>query len=142
MPKPKDFLMSRTTQPNQTIEILVSETLSQSARHIMALSKAYQTIILLYEDDLSGNIQAAWAETDRLNLNIRRVGQALNGIDVYSFGMDDFPPGTTLELNLRETSQDPTRQDSQRSAYKSLLNELILIQVRVYPHSYDSVRLQ
>jgi hypothetical protein len=134
--------MSPTFPPAETIEIVISESLSQSARHVLTLSKAYQTIVLLYEDDLSDNVLAAWAEMDRLNLNVRKIGQVLNGIEVYTFGMDKFSSGTTVELCLREASQDTSRQDSRRSAYKSLLNELILIQVKIHPNSCDSIRLQ
>lgn len=134
--------MSSVSSSINTNEILVSEALSPWARHIVELSKAYGTIILLYEDDLSDNLLAAWAETDRLKLSIRKVGQALGGIDVYTFGMDDLPKDTAIELHLREASQTSGRQDASRSAYKSLLNELILIQVKLLPGASNDNHLK
>ena len=134
--------MGSSSKSDCSNPILISDSLSQASRQILALSKAYQTIILLYDDDLSEKIQAAWAEKDRLNLTMRKVGEVLNGIEVFTFGMEPFSPNMTLELNLREASQDPSRQDPSRTAYKSLLNELILIQVSIHPASSDSIRLQ
>ena len=134
--------MSSVSTSRNTTEILVSESLTPTTRQLLEFSKAYDTIVLLYEDDMSDNVLAAWAETDRLKLNLRKVGHILSGIDVYSFGMDEFPPGTMMELDLREAGQDPRRQDNLRTSYKSLLNELILIQVRVCPNGRDSMLLQ
>lgn len=134
--------MSSVSPSLNANQIILSESLSQSTRHIIELSKAYQTVILLYEDDLSDRVLAAWAETDRLNLNLRKIGQVLNGIGVCSFGMDELKSNTILELSLRESSQDPSRQDLHRSAYKSLLNDLILIQVKVHNNSGNSHHLQ
>lgn len=134
--------MSSVSPSLNANQIILSESLSQSTRHIVELSKAYQTVILIYEDDLSDKVLAAWAETDRLNLKLRKIGQVLNGIEVCSFGMNEFRPNTILELSLRESSQDPNRQDFHRSAYKSLLNDLILIQVKVHNNIGDSLHLQ
>jgi len=125
--------MSSISPSIQNLDILISESLSPWARHVLELSKAYDSIILLYEDDLTGNIMAAWAEMDRLKLKISKVGEILNGLGVYTFGLDAFPADTVIELQLREASQDINRQDPQRSAYKSLLNELILINAKVLP---------
>jgi hypothetical protein len=124
--------MSSVATSTNSQQILFSESLSPWTRHVLEASKAYQTMILLYEDDLTGNVMAAWAESDRLKLKIQRIGQVANGVGVCTFGMDPFPPNTVVELHLRDASQDSSRQDAQRSAYKSLLNELILIQVKVF----------
>ena len=134
-------MSSLSTSVNQ-VEIVLSESLGAWAHHIVELSKAYDTIILLYEDDLSDKVLAAWAEADRLKLNIHKVGQVMNGINVYAFGLDEFPPHTMIELQLREASQEANRQNTQRSAYKSLLNELILIQVRVFSGDTSDHHLQ
>lgn len=124
------------------LDIVLSDTLGHMVRKIIELSKAYNTIVILYEDDLSGNIQAAWAELDRLSLKTKKVGHIFDGIEVHSFGLDDFPTGTVLELNLRESSLDCSRQDAQRVAYKSLLNELSLFTVKVYDRGAGSMLMQ
>ena len=134
-------MSSLSTSINQ-VGIVLSESLSAWAHHIVELSKAYDTIILLYEDEMSDKILAAWAEADRLKLNIQKVGQVMDGIEVYSFGMDAFPPHTMIELQLREASQEPGRQNVQRSAYKSILNELILIQARIFSGGSSDYHLQ
>lgn len=134
--------MSSVSPLTDPVKIVLSDTLGHSIRNIIHRAKAYDTIILLYEDELSGNVQAAWAETDRLLLKTKMLGEILNGIAVHSFGMDDFSPNTVLELSLREASQDSTRQDLRRVAYKSLLNELCLINVRVYQNESGSMLLQ
>lgn len=112
-------------------EIVLAGSLSQVSQDIIHLSKAYETVILLFEDDFSNHILASWAELDRLNLKTRKIGEVLSGIEVHTFGMDDFPHGTRIELHLRETSRNVARQDVQKAMYKSILNELSLITVRV-----------
>lgn len=134
-------MSSLSTSINQ-VEIVLSESLGAWAHHVLELSKAYDTMILLYEDDLNGKVLAAWAEADRLKLNIQKIGKILDGIDVYKFGMDEFPQHTIIEIQLREASQEPNRQNMQRSAYKSLLNELILIQARVFSGGTSDYHLQ
>ena len=135
-------MMSSASPLVQYNEIVVSESLSPGVHHLIELSKAYQTIILLYEDDLNDSVLAAWAERDRLKLSIRKIGQVFNGIDVYTFGMDDLPSDTLIELQLREVGQDASRQDTARVAYKSLLNELIFFQVKILPGMGSHAHLQ
>jgi len=136
------LMMSSASPLVQYNEIVVSESLSPGVHHLIELSKAYQTIILLYEDDLNDSVLAAWAERDRLKLSIRKIGQVFNGIDVYTFGMDDLPSDTLIELQLREVGQDASRQDTARVAYKSLLNELIFFQVKILPGMGSHAHLQ
>jgi hypothetical protein len=122
--------------------LIFSDTLSQTIRSIIELAKPYRTIILLYEDDFSENILAAWAELDRLNLRTRKLGEIYGGIEVHAFGLNNFPPNTMLELHIREASLDVSRQDLHRVAYKSLLNEVSLISVKVYPGGSGSFLLE
>jgi hypothetical protein len=136
------LMMSSASPLVQYNEIVVSESLSPGVHHLIELSKAYQTIILLYEDDLNDSVLAAWAERDRLKLSTRKIGQVFNGIDVYTFGMDDLPSDTLIELQLREVGQDASRQDTSRVAYKSLLNELIFFQVKILPGMGSHAHLQ
>jgi hypothetical protein len=123
-------------------EIVLSDTLGHVVRKIIELSKAYNTILILYEDDLSGNIQGAWAELDRLSLKTKKIGDILDGIEVHTFGMDNFDAGTLLEINLREASLNASHQDTLRVAYKSLLNELSLISVKVYNNGLGTMLMQ
>jgi len=134
--------MNSVSSLSSNLDIVLSDTLGHMVRKIIELSKAYNTIVILYEDDLSGNIQAAWAELDRLSLKTKCIGRIFEGIEVHSFGLDDFPPGTVLELNLRESSLDSSRQDAQRVAYKSLLNELSLFTVKVYDRGTGAMLMQ
>lgn len=134
--------MSSSSIPANAPKLIFSDTLSQTVRNIIELAKPYHTIILLYEDDFSDNIMAAWAEPDRLSLKTRKIGQIYGGIEVHTFGLDHFPPNTMLELHIREASLDVTRQDLQRVAYKSLLNELTLISVKVFPGGAGSFLLE
>lgn len=122
-------------------EIVLSDTLGHSIRHLVEAAKGYNTVILLYEDDFSDNILASWAELDRLNLHTRKIGQVIGGLEVHAFGMQDFPAGTVLEIHLREAAQNG-HSESQRSAYKSLLNELCLISVKLYRCENGSMLLQ
>jgi hypothetical protein len=121
----------KASQRSNAPEIFISGDLTPSLSNLIALSKPYNTIILLFEDDFSNSIQAAWAETDRITFKTRKIGEIFAGIEVHAFGLDDFPPGTVIELCLRESSRDLNRQDTRRCAYKSLMNELVLISVRV-----------
>lgn len=130
-----------TTRVDIKTEIVLAETLGSFSRNLLEMSKFYQTVILLYEDDLGDRIQAAWSELDRLNLLTRKVGEVLNGIEVHTFGMDPFDAHTLVELNLRESGQDPSRQNAKRSAYKSILNELITISVKIHPQGSGNVLL-
>ncbi|MCE3235761.1 MAG: hypothetical protein K0Q50_1941 [Vampirovibrio sp.] len=134
--------MSSVSPLAGSVKIVLSDTLGPAIRNIVHRAKAYETIILLYEDELSGNVQAAWAERDRLQLRTKVLGQIMDGLQVHSFGMDDFPMSTVLELSLREASLDAMRQDLRRVAYRSLLNELCLINVRVYQNETGSMLLQ
>lgn len=123
-------------------EIVLSDTLGHASKHLVEAAKAYNTIILLYEDDFSDNILASWAEMDRLSLRTRKLGEVMGGIEVRAFGMQDFEPGTVLEIQLRESGPMNNGSDPQRSAYKSLLNEVCLISVRLYHSEYGSMLLQ
>lgn len=123
-------------------DIVLSDTLGHAIRRMVEAAKAYQTIILLYEDDFSDNILASWAELDRLNLRTRLIGEVFGGIEVHSFGMPDFSQGTVLEIHLREASQNGNRSEPQRTAYKSLLNEVCLISVKLYPCENGHMLLQ
>lgn len=134
--------MSSVSPAINPVKIVLSDTLGQVIRNIVQLSKPYRTIILLYEDEVSDTVQAAWAELDRLQLKTKILGEILDGIEVHSFGLDDFPTGTVLEVNLRETSMDANRQDALRAAYKSLLNELCLISVKVHQNESGTMLLQ
>lgn len=111
--------------------IKLSDALGPFVRNVVALARSYDTIILLYEDDFSDRILAAWAELDRLNIHTRKIGEVYGGIEVHTFGMEDFPPGSIITLYVREARGDVDRQDIRRIAYKSLLNELALISVKV-----------
>ena len=120
-------------------EIVWSDTLDQSTRYIIERSKGYETVILLYEDDLSGLPVAAWAEKDRLSLPTRYVGELASGLEVHSFGLPPFADGSVVELSLRAARQENGNQpNSQRTLYKSLLNELTLISVRIYASQFQS----
>lgn len=122
-------------------EIVLSDTLGHSVRRLVEAAKGYDTIILLYEDDFSDNILASWAELDRLNLRTRKIGEVLDGVAVHAFGMQNFAPGTVLEIHLREASQSG-RGKNTRTAYKSLLNEVCLISVKVFRCDNGSLSLQ
>ena len=124
--------MSKLAVKMNTAEIVWSDTLEQSVRYLIERSKSYETVILLYEDDRSSRMVAAWAEKDRLQLPTRQVGEADNGIEVHSFGLDSFPPGTVVEVALRPSRQDSLSGSLHRTAYRSLLNEISLIAVKVY----------
>jgi hypothetical protein len=134
--------MSSVSTASNVPKLLFSDTLSQPIRNIIELAKPYNTIILLYEDDFSDNIMAAWAELDRLSLKTQKLGQVYGGIEVHSFGLDSFPPNTILELLIRESNQDTSRQNRQRAVFKSLLNELSLISVKVYTSNSQSFLLE
>src|SRR5690242_2430160 len=105
--------MSSSSIPANAPKLVFSDTLSQTIRTIIELAKPYDTMILLYEDDFSDNILAAWAEPDRLNLKTRKIGEIYGGIEVHVFGLDDFPANTVLELHIREASLDRSRQNPQ-----------------------------
>lgn len=113
-------------------EVVVNNYLGPTIQQIIDLARPYNTIILLYGDDFNGKVLAAWAELDRLKLSTQRVGVLENGIEVHTFGLDHFPPDSVVELSVRETSLNCSRQDPQRIAYKSLLNEMVLISVKVF----------
>lgn len=123
-------------------EIVLSDTLGHMTRHLVEAAQGYNTIILLYEDDFSDSILASWAELDRINIKTRKIAQITSGVEVHTFGMPAFPPGTVIELNLREASQDYSRNGELKSAYKSLLNEVCLISVRIYDTHQGSMLLQ
>jgi hypothetical protein len=123
-------------------EIVCSDTLGHVVRNIIELSRAYDTVILLYEDDFSEKIQAAWAERDRLNVRTKKIGEIYTGIEIHSFGMSEFPPGTVLEISLREANSDANRQNLQRTLYRSILNELVLISVKIFLDGRGSLLLQ
>lgn len=123
-------------------EIVCSDMLGHTIRNIVELSRAYETIILLYQDDFADKPLAAWAEKDRLSLPTKVIGSVLSGIDVHMFGLEDFPKGTVIELSLRETSRDLAHQNSQKTLYRSILNELVLITVKVYSDAQGNMLLQ
>lgn len=112
-------------------EILLSDSLGAETRVIIELAKPYNTIILLYSDEFSDRILASWAEADRLNLPTKRIGQVYSGIEVHSFGLESFPEDSVLELHVREADRNPAMQSSQRTMYRSLLNELSTISARL-----------
>lgn len=122
-------------------EIVLSDTLGHSVKRLVEAAKGYNTIILLYEDDFSDKILASWAELDRLNLRTRKIGEVTEGLEVHVFGMQGFAPGTVLEIHLREASHNGY-QEPQRSAYRSLLNEICLISVKVFHCENGSMLLQ
>lgn len=134
--------MSSVPTASNVPKLLFSDTLSQPIRNIIELAKPYNTIILLYEDDFSDNILAAWAELDRLNLKTQKLGQIYGGIEVHAFGLEKFPANTVLELHIRESNTDTSRQNRQRAVFKSLLNELSLISIKVYPSNTRSFMLE
>jgi hypothetical protein len=134
--------MSSVSIPPNAPKLIFSDTLSQQIRSIIELAKPYNTIILLYEDDFSDNVLAAWAELDRLNLKTRKIGQIYGGIEVHAFGLESFPPNTILELHIREASMEKMHPGQQRAVFKSLLNELSLISVKVYPSTSGSFLLE
>jgi hypothetical protein len=134
--------MNNLTAEAKAPEIICSDTLGHSVRTIVELSKAYDTVILIYEDDFSEKLLAAWAEKDRLNVQTKKVGEIYSGIEVCSFGLEDFPPGTILELSLREINQDMNRQNVARTLYRSLLNELSLITIKAYQNGRGNPLLQ
>ncbi len=123
--------MNRTSFHAYTPEIVLTGGLSPWLQNLVELSRLYETVILLYEDDFSDSVQAAWAELDRLNLKTRQIGQVLAGLEVHLFGMDDFLPDTTIELHIRESISDASHPNMRRVSYRSILNELSLISVRV-----------
>lgn len=125
------------------MEIIWSDTLEQNVRRLIDRARAYETIIILYEDDRSeGNrnerILAAWGEKDRLQLATRKVGEAGNGVEVHTFGLDVFPPGTVVELMLRSTRLEHNERNHRRALYRSILNELSLITVKVHSPVHSS----
>lgn len=121
----------QTSQGSRPPEIYIAGDLTPNVLNLIELSKPYHTVVLLYEDDFSDNILAAFAELDRLNLKTKKVGTVFSSIEVHSFGLNDFEPGTIIELSVRESSRDASRQSVQRIAYRSLLNELLLLSVRI-----------
>jgi hypothetical protein len=126
------------TMPSAELaEIIWSDTLEQGVRHLIDRAKAYETVILLYEDDRSDRILAAWAEKDRLQLATRKIGEAENGVEVHTFGLEAFPPGTVVELILRAARLEQNRWNLRRTLYRSILNELSLITVKVRTPLYS-----
>ncbi|HEY9746919.1 MAG TPA: hypothetical protein V6C99_11955 [Oculatellaceae cyanobacterium] len=119
-------------------EIFLTDSLRAETRNIIELAKPYNTVILLYGDDFSDRILGSWAELDRLNLPTRRIGQVYSGIEVHTFGLDEFPEGTVLEVHVREAPRDTIFQDPRRSSYRSLLNELSIISVQVRQRALDN----
>ena len=119
-------------------EIIVTDSLRAETRNIIELAKPYDTVVLLYVDDFSDKIMGSWAELDRLNLQTRRIGQIYSGIEVHSFGLDDFPEGSILEIHIREVAHNVMTPDQRRTAYKSLLNELFSISVQVRHRALQS----
>jgi hypothetical protein len=117
-------------------EIVLVDTIGPTVRNMIELAKPYNTIMLLYEDDFSDRILASWAESDRLNLNTKKLGEIYNGIEVHAFGLDEFDSGTTLELHIRESARNAAKQNALRTAYKSLLNELSLITIKQRQQGY------
>jgi hypothetical protein len=114
-------------------EIFLTDSLRAETRNIIELAKPYNTVILLYGDDFSDRILGSWAELDRLNLPTRRIGQVYSGIEVHTFGLDEFPEGTVLEVHVREAPRDTIFQDP-----RSLLNELSIISVQVRQRALDN----
>ena len=136
--------MSSITGSMNTVapEIVMADSLGQTVRRLVDYSKDYDTIILLYEDDFSDNVLASWAELDRIHLKTRKIGEILSGIEVHTFGMTDFPKGTVIELNIRESAQENGSKHTARSSYKSLLNEISLISVKVHQNGRGRMLLQ
>jgi hypothetical protein len=134
--------MSRLIETLNGPDIVLSDTLASGTRRMVEVAKAYDTVILLYEDDFSNTILASWAELDRLCLKTRVIGHVLGGMQVHSFGMPPFSPGTVIEINLREAEYNENRFESKKVAYKSLLNEVCLISVKRYQSENGSMLLQ
>ncbi len=134
--------MSSIIETSNGPNVILSDSLSHSTRYLVQAAKSYDTVILLYEDDFTDSVLGAWAELDRLSLKTRRVGNVLNGVEVRAFGMAGFLPGTVLEIHLREASLDQDGRDIQRATYRSLLNEVCLISVKVYQTEQGSMMLQ
>ncbi len=124
-----------------SIEFLCSESLSLANRTIVAHAAAYDTIILLYEDDLTDRISACWAEPERLSVKTRPLGRMQNGIEIHSFGMGAFDSGTVVEISLQDRATGGERNPV-RVLYRSLLNELIETKVKVFRSSDSSPNLR
>lgn len=127
--------MSNRFLPNEDARIVLNDSLNPFLRRLIDLSKPYNTIILIFEDEFSDQLLAAWAERDRLNIHSHKIGEVLGGIEVHAFGVEAFPEGSVLELQLRECRQDHACNNGRKSPYKSLLNELFLIEARLQPAS-------
>jgi hypothetical protein len=134
--------MSRLIETMNGPDIVLSDTLGPAIRRMVEGAKAYDTVILLYEDDFSNTILASWAELDRLSLKTRVIGHVLGGIQVHSFGMPPFSNGTVIEINLREAGHNGNGFGSSKAAYKSLLNEICLISVKRYQSENGIMLLQ
>ncbi|WP_373533154.1 hypothetical protein [Vampirovibrio sp.] len=134
--------MSRLIEPLNEPDIVISDTLGPAIRRMVEAAKSYDTVILLYEDDFSDNILASWAELDRLDLRTRVVGIVSGGLQVHSFGMPAFSPGSVIEIHLREVGHNGNQYHPPKAAYKSLLNEVCLISVKQYECQNSSLMLQ
>ncbi|WP_303674620.1 hypothetical protein [Vampirovibrio chlorellavorus] len=135
--------MERLLEASTSPRIIVSDTLGPSARRLVDAARFYETILLIYEDDFSDSLLGAWAERDRLRLNTRYMGEIMEGIEVRSFGMLDFSPGTVLEIHLREATLSPADASDhlRRMVYRSLLNEICQITVKAYPQEDGRILL-
>lgn len=91
---------------------------------LQALAKHRAIAVLLYLNDLTEEICAACHSRWDLPSQSKKIGEIFSNIEVHTFGLDDLPDGSTIELSFAATDRD---------ALQKSIDQLSTIQVRIAP---------
>lgn len=85
--------------------VLLNEESKACVRHYRDEAALESLVIVITPDIQTGILLGRFMDASVLSiLKARLIGEALPGVDVYSFGMEAVPDGITVELSVKAVS--------------------------------------